>query len=77
MTITWDIRRQGRRWMAREASQRYEHTPEKIEMINGKLFWDDEQRVAMLGLLLENVGADVAVRLGNPAVWREAVAQLE
>jgi hypothetical protein len=63
--------------MAREASQRYELTPEKIEMIDGKLFWDDEQRLAMLGLLLENVGADAAVTLGNPVVWREAVAQLQ
>jgi len=25
---------------------------------------------------LENVGANVAVRLGNPAVWRDAVAQV-
>jgi hypothetical protein len=30
----------------------------------------------MLGLMLENVGADQAVRLGDPAVWRAAVAAL-
>ena len=30
----------------------------------------------MLGLLLENVGADAAVHLGDPEVWREAVAAL-
>lgn len=76
MTIAWDIRRDGRSWTADEALERFERTPEKIEMIDGKLFWDDEQRLAMLGLLLENVGADAAVRLGNPAVWRDAVAQL-
>ena len=45
-------------------------------MYEGKLFWDDEQRIALLGLLLENLGADVAVRLGDPRVWREAVASL-
>jgi hypothetical protein len=28
----------------------------------------------VLGLLLENVGVDAAVRLGDPQVWREAVA---
>jgi hypothetical protein len=28
-------------------------------------------------LLLENVGADAAVRLGEPGVWRAAVAKLE
>jgi hypothetical protein len=31
----------------------------------------------MLGLLLENVGADRAVRLGNPDVWRAAVRSLD
>ena len=76
MTIAWDIRRDGRSWTADEALDRFERTPEKIEMIDGKLFWDDEQRLAMLGLLLENLGADAAVRLGNPAVWREAAARL-
>jgi hypothetical protein len=30
----------------------------------------------LLGLLLENVGADAAVRLGNPDIWRETLAAL-
>lgn len=77
MTIAWDIRREGHRWNAREAGERYDLTPEKIEMIDGRLFWDEEQRLVMLGLLLENVGIDAAMRLGDPAMWREAVAQLE
>ena len=51
-------------------------TPEKLEMIDGKLLWEEDERVKLLGLLLENVGADRAVRLGNPQVWREAVAAL-
>jgi len=72
----WDIRRQGRAWRAGEAMQRYELTPEKLEMIDGKLLWDDEDRVKLLGLLLENVGADRAVRLGSPQVWRDAAASL-
>lgn len=75
--IAWDIRREGRSWTGDEALERFGHTPEKIEMIDGRLFWDDEQRLALLALLLENVGADAAVRLGNPAVWRDAVAQLK
>jgi hypothetical protein len=72
----WDIRREGRVWHAEEAMARYQLTPEKIEMVKGRLFWSDEDRLAMLGLLLENVGADAAVRLGNPAVWKAAVAEL-
>jgi hypothetical protein len=55
---------------------RYQLTPEKIEMVKGRLFWSDEDRLTMLGLLLENIGADAAVRLGDPAVWKAAVAEL-
>lgn len=73
----WDIRRGGRAWEAWEARQRYDLTPEKFEMMDGQLFWEEEERVKLLGLLLENVGADRAVRLGNANVWREAIAALE
>jgi hypothetical protein len=75
MSISWDIRREPRAWGS-EALQRYELTPEKIELIDGKLLWDDEERLMLLGLLLENLGLDAAVRLGEPAVWRAAVADL-
>ena len=51
-------------------------TPEKIEMIAGKILWSDKDRIRLLGLLLENLGADCAVRLGDPDVWRAAVAKL-
>jgi hypothetical protein len=57
--------------------QRYELTPEKLEMIRGKLLWSQKDRVKLLGLLLENVGADRAVRLGDAQVWRDAVAGLD
>jgi hypothetical protein len=73
----WDIRREGRAWDGDEAMQRYNLTPEKIEMVRGKLLWDDEDRIKLLGLLLENVGADRAVRLGNPEVWRAAARTLD
>ena len=72
----WDIRRKGRAWRGEEAMARYQLAPEKIEMVKGRLFWSDEDRLAMLGLLLENVGADAAVQLGDPSVWKAAVADL-
>jgi hypothetical protein len=75
--IDWDIRREGRAWKAGEVRQRYEMTPEKMELIEGKLFWTEEDRLIMLGLLLENVGIDKAIRLGDPNVWREAISHLE
>ena len=74
--MPWNIQRQGRTWTASEAPARWALTPEKIEMFGGKLFLTDEERLTMLGLLLENVGADAAVHLGDPEVWREAVAAL-
>ena len=72
----WDIRAEGRAWRS-EALDRYSLTPKKLEMIGGKLLYDDEQRLTLLALLLENVGADATVRLGSPVVWRAAVAKLE
>jgi hypothetical protein len=45
-------------------------------LINGKMFFDDDLRLRMLSLLLEQLGADAAVRLGDPQVWRDAVAEL-
>lgn len=70
--VTWDIRRDGRAWGG-EAMSRYQMTPEKTEMIAGKLYGTEEERLTMLALLLENVGADTAVRIGNPDIWRAAV----
>jgi hypothetical protein len=75
--VDWNIRREGRSWSAEEVWQRYELAPEKIELIEGKLFWSEEDRLRMLGLLLENVGIDKAIRLGDPRVWHEAIAELD
>jgi hypothetical protein len=72
----WDIRNKGRAWGKEEAWDRYRLTPEKLEMIEGKLLHSDEDREMLLGLLLENVGADRIVQLGDPEVWRTAVAKL-
>ena len=75
--INWDIRRSGRAWSGEEAEGRWQLTPEKFEMHDGRLFFDDEQRLLLLGLLLENCGVDAAVRIGHPGIWRAAVASLE
>ncbi len=74
--VDWDIQLEGRAWVGEEAMARYQLTPEKFEMYKGKLFWDDEERMALLGCLLENLGAARAVSLGDPEVGREAVAKL-
>lgn len=73
----WDIRREGRAWSADEGYTRFELTPEKFEMIDGKLFWEDHERITLLAMLLENVGIDAALRLAPLNVWREALDAAE
>jgi hypothetical protein len=60
--MEFNIQRQGRKWSRAEVEQKYHKLcPEKIELVEGKMFWNDEQRLNMLALLLENVGMDAAV----------------
>ena len=75
--IKWDIRREGRAWKGEQAYERWMLTPEKFEMSGGKLFWSEEERLTLLGLLLENVGIDNAIRLGDPSEWRKAISELD
>ena len=56
--------------------ERYQLKPHKLEVIKGKLLSSERDRIRLLAMLLENVGADRAVQLGKPEVWRAAVAKL-
>lgn len=72
----FDIRREGRRWSREEFARKWRphpEVPEKLEYFDGKVFLSEGQRLTMLGWMLEQLGADVAVGLGHPKVWREAV----
>jgi hypothetical protein len=73
MDVRWDIRGEGRSWTEQEFRSRVDLRPEKLEVWEGKLLFSDEERLALLGLLLENMGADAAVKLGSSGTWREAV----
>jgi hypothetical protein len=75
--VRWDIGREGRGWSAEEFESRIVLAPEKMEVIDGRLFWDDDERMIMLGLLLEGLGIDKAIRLGDPELWRQAIADLD
>lgn len=76
----FDIQREGRQWTSGEIESKWRQAhatiPEKLELIEGKVFLGDEQRITMLGWMLEQLGADVAVRMGEPEVWREAVEEM-
>jgi len=72
----WDIRNDGRAWSKDEAFDRYLMLPRKIEVIKGKLLFSRKDRERLLVLLLENVGADRVVQIGDAEIWRAAVAKL-
>jgi Uma2 family endonuclease len=73
----WSITRKGRTWDAGEALPRLRDFPAKAEMMDGKLFLSEEERLIALGCLLENVGIDKAIRFGELEMWKEAIADLE
>jgi hypothetical protein len=74
--IDWDIRREGRRWSHEEFDQRTYQAPEKIEYVDG-IFASDRERLNVLGMLLENLGIDRAIRFGKIEDWKAAIADLE
>lgn len=82
--LEWDIRREGHAWGERNGTrdratvrERWQRSPEKVEMIDARIFGTDEQRLRTLGLLLENLGIDAVVRFGDPKLWRAALDNLE
>ena len=51
-TVNVSIGRQARLITVAELD---EHCPEKMELIDGYLFWNEEERLGLLALLLANV----------------------
>lgn len=72
----WKIEREGREWKGEEFDKRIYQAPEKIEYVGG-IFINERQRLTVLAMLLENLGIDRAVQLGNLEDWKAAIAELE
>lgn len=68
-----DIRLEPRSWTSGELS-RHDELPGQLELHNGKLCISDDDRLLLLGALLEHVGAARAVQLGSLSVWADAIA---
>lgn len=75
-TPVWDIRRESRRWSHEEFEERIYQAPEKIEFVGG-IFAGERERLVVLGMLLENLGIDKAIRFGRLEDWKAAIADLE
>jgi hypothetical protein len=73
-SLKLDIRRDGRAWSSDEIHERLAHIDDfKLEIHDGKLLWSDDARLTVVAMLLENVGLDAVVRLGDPMRWKEAI----
>jgi hypothetical protein len=72
----WDIRRKGRVWSHEEFERRICQAPDKIEFTGG-IFTYEEDRLTVLAMLLENLGIDKAVQLGNLEDWKAAIHELD
>jgi hypothetical protein len=72
----WKIEREGRVWSHEEFERRIYQAPEKIEYTGGIFTYEDD-RLTVLAMLLENLGIDKAVQLGNLQDWKAAIAELE
>lgn len=75
--IDWDIQVEGHAWRDGKGLVRLDGAPEKMEMIGGKLYWEDYERLYVLAMLLENVGIKDAMRLAPLDRWRQALNELE
>ncbi len=75
-TMDWDVCREGRPWLHELSVRRVYLVPEKIEFVNGILA-SEEERLIVLGMLLENLGIDRAIRFGKIEDWKAAIADLE
>ena len=73
-----EIRRERRVWSDTECRGQMQALRDmRFELIDGKLFWSDFERQLVLGMLLENLGMDAAIRLGDAQRWREAILSLD
>ena len=63
-------------WSHEEFNRRIYQAPEKIEFKGGIFVYEDD-RLTVLAMLLENLGIDKAVQLGNLEDWKAAIAELD
>jgi hypothetical protein len=75
--VTWHIGLEGRSWHGAEMGPKHDALPTKLELIHGKLLWSEEERLVLLTALLEQVGLRRAVSLGDAALWRQAISELD
>lgn len=54
---------------------RHDELPGRLDLIRGQLCLDEDQRLLLLGALLEHVGTSRAVQLGPLEAWVSAIEE--
>jgi len=70
---TFNIGLEGRLWKVTRFDELETVLPEKMELIEGRLFWSERHRLGMLGAMLEHMGLIAAVKLAPKELWLEAL----
>jgi hypothetical protein len=70
---TFTIGLEGRLWTVDRLYELETVLPEKMELIEGKLFGAERWRLGMLSAMLEQVGLVEAVKLAPKELWLEAL----
>ncbi len=65
--LNWKMGREGRKWSQEEMLAKVNALPMRFEVMLGKLFGDEADRIRVLAALLEHVGLDQVLQL-----WRVA-----
>ncbi|MDR7299500.1 hypothetical protein J2X16_004870 [Pelomonas aquatica] len=73
-TMDWDIGRTGRKWTGPEGLAKLERLPDRLELVDGKLCFNETDRRNLLAGLLENIGLDEVVQFGSVEDWQQAIA---
>ena len=71
--MDWNIGREGRDWLGAEGLAKLERLPGRLELVRGKLCFDESERRDLLAGLLENIGLDEVVRLADLQHWQQAL----
>ena len=74
---TFTIGLEGRLWTVDRLYELEGVLPEKMELIDGKLFGAERYRLGMLAAMLEQVGLAKAVTLAPKELWLQALDRLE
>lgn len=72
--MDWNIGRKGQGWTGAEGLRKLDLMPGRLELVHGKLCFDEAERRTLLAGLLENVGIDEVLGFGDIRDWREAIA---